>query len=108
MASTATAVVVQDRPAGHFWSGTFTLDPSSLTTLTGEVATVTVPGVAVGDTATVCPQTALTTGIVISYVRTAANTITIGIFNATAARSTSPPERGTSPSTAARRWASGR
>jgi hypothetical protein len=83
MASTATAVVVQDRPAGHFWSGTFTLDPSSLTTLTGEVATVTVPGVAVGDTATVCPQTALTTGIVISYVRTAANTITIGIFNAT-------------------------
>jgi hypothetical protein len=43
-----------------------------------------VPGIAAGDTATVCPQTALTTGLVVSYVRTAANTITLGIFNATA------------------------
>jgi hypothetical protein len=83
MASTATAVVVNDRPAGHLFTGTFTLDPSSLTTLTGEVATITVPGVLATDVATVSPQTALTTGIIISYVRCAANTITMGIFNAT-------------------------
>lgn len=84
MASTATAVVVQDRPAGHMWSGTFTLDLSSLTTLSGEVATVTVPGIAVGDTAIVCPQTALTAGMIISYIRTAANTITFAIWNGSA------------------------
>lgn len=84
MASTATAVAATDRPTGNFFSGTFTLDPSSLTTLTGEVATITVPGVLATDVATVSPQTALTTGIVVSYVRCAANTITLGIFNATA------------------------
>jgi hypothetical protein len=108
MASTATAVTLIERPSGHFWTGSFTLDPSSLTTLTGEVATITVPGVAVGDIATVCPQTALTTGIVISYVRCAANTITVGIFNATGGTiDVKPRGRGTSWSPAARRWASG-
>jgi hypothetical protein len=82
--ATATAVVVNDRPSGHMFSGTFTLDPGSLTTGTGEVETVTVPGIAAGDVATVCPQSALTAGLVVSYVRTAANTITFAIWNATA------------------------
>lgn len=62
-------------------SGTFTLDPSSLTTLTGEVATITVPGVLATDVAQVSPQTALTAGLSVSYVRCAANTITLGLYN---------------------------
>jgi hypothetical protein len=82
--ATATAVANIERPSGHFWTGSFTLDPGSLTTLTGEVETITVPGVAVGDVATVCPQSALTAGLIVSYVRCAANTITFSIFNATA------------------------
>lgn len=81
--ATATAVSNIERPSGHFFAGSFVLDPGSLTTLTGEVETITVPGVAVGDVATVCPQAALTAGMVVSYVRCAANTITFSIFNAT-------------------------
>lgn len=83
MASTATAVVRSFRPTGTQLSGTFVLDPSSLTTLTGEVATITVPGVKATDTAVVSPQTALTAGLCVQYVRCAANTITVGLFNAT-------------------------
>jgi hypothetical protein len=84
MASSATAVVVNDRPAGHLWTGSFTLDPASAGTLTAEVGTVTVPGVAVGDVAYVNPRAALTTGLGIHHVRCSANTITIQLFNASA------------------------
>lgn len=84
MAHTATLVSQTDRPgAGQVVTGTFTADPPSLTTLTGDVGTINLPGVKVGDCATLSVRSALSAGIIIAYVRTATDVITYGVFNAT-------------------------
>lgn len=65
-------------------SGTFTADPASTTTLTADIGTINVPGVKAGDVALISVRSALTAGMIIAYVRCAADVITYSIFNATA------------------------
>lgn len=45
----ATAVNVLDRPGGHHFTGSFTLDPGSIAAGAREQETVAIPGIAVGD-----------------------------------------------------------
>jgi hypothetical protein len=65
----ATAVLAPDRPTGHMFSGTFTLDPASIAAAGRELETVAIPQIQATDVVSVSPQAALTAGLVVGYAR---------------------------------------
>ncbi len=66
----ATAIVVRDRPAGHLFTGSFTLDPGNIDAGARDLQTVAIPGVVVGDVVVIAPRA--TMGLIIGYARVSA------------------------------------
>lgn len=77
----ATAINVKDRPGGHHYTGTFTLDPGAIAAGGSEKETVAVKGVTVDDVAYVSPQVSPAAGIIIGFVRCSADQIEFSIEN---------------------------
>ncbi len=75
-----------DAPIMRVVSGTVTVDPPSIAATTRGTATATIAGVAVGDLVEVYPPTTLEAGLIYcGCAVTGANTVTIYLYNTTAA-----------------------
>lgn len=68
----ATAVVVNDRPGGHHFTGQFTLDPGAIAAGGREQETVAIPGIAVGDVLIIRARTN-PIGLIVSAERVTGN-----------------------------------
>lgn len=66
------------------YAGSFTLDPASATTGVTVTANATITGVAVGDVVVLTGPAALNSGLVVTAVVTAANTVAVRHSNVTA------------------------
>ena len=79
----ATAVLAADRPAGHHFTGTLTLDPGNIAAGGREQETAAIPGVAIGDVVVVRDRNA--TGLIVAAERvTGAGAIEFYLENNTA------------------------
>lgn len=76
-----TAITPVERPAGHFMHYQFSLDPGAIAAAGVEIETVAIPGVRVGDVVNVCPQAALSAGLIVLWARAVAGGIEFAIGN---------------------------
>lgn len=81
----ATLITPIDRPEGQYQQFSFTLTPGAILTLAGELETIALAGLNIGDGISVSPRSGLQLGLSVGYARVvSANNAEFSINNGTA------------------------